>query len=75
MKKVFFGMLVGFAVTQLSTAALAVNCDQVRRYAKTGRTAQEISETMVVDQAEIQKCLDEPAKEPAAPTPAAGTSK
>jgi len=74
MKKVLLALTVGFILAQLSTAALAVNCDQVRRYAKTGRTAQEISETMVVDVGEVQKCLDEPAKDQA-PTPAAGTTK
>jgi len=74
MKKVLLVLAAGFSVTQLASAAWAVNCDQVRRYAKTGRTAQEISETMVVDVGEVQKCIDEAPKEQA-PTPAAGTAK
>ena len=40
-------------------AAQGVNCEQVRRYAQTGRTAEQIAETMVVDVAAVKKCLEE----------------
>lgn len=59
-----------FALGALSAPAWAeVNCNQVRRYAETGRSAQDISETMIVPLEEVQKCLKSEGQE-AAPTPA-----
>jgi predicted secreted Zn-dependent protease len=40
-----------------ATQAHAINCEQVKRYAATGRTAQQIADSMVVDVGEVQKCL------------------
>lgn len=61
------------ALGVLSVPARAeVNCNQVRRYAETGRSAQDISETMIVPLEEVQKCLKSEGQQ-AAPTPAAQT--
>jgi hypothetical protein len=49
-----------------------VNCDQVKKYLKTGRTPQDVSDTMVVPIDEVKKCQGESGA--AAPAPgAAGT--
>ncbi|HVM98199.1 MAG TPA: hypothetical protein VMT89_17520 [Candidatus Acidoferrales bacterium] len=59
-------------VTLLLTAvgaAHAINCEQVRRYVQTGRTPEDIAESMIVDVSEVKKCLDAGGKAEA-PTPA-----
>jgi hypothetical protein len=38
------------------TAHAAVNCDQVNKYLKTGRTPQDVADTMVVPIDDIKKC-------------------
>jgi hypothetical protein len=53
-----------------ASTASAVNCDQVRKYAATGRTVEDIAETMIVDVSEVKKCLQGEAGA-AAPTPPA----
>ena len=63
------------AVTLLGGGAqAAVNCEQVKRYAQTGRTAEEIAETMVADEGEVKKCLEGMEKAPAAGSAPAGGS-
>ena len=37
----------------------AVNCEQVKKYLKTGRTPQDIADTMVVPVDEVKKCQTE----------------
>jgi hypothetical protein len=37
-------------------SAAAVNCDQVRRYLSTGRSVEDIADTMVVSLDEVKKC-------------------
>ena len=54
----------------LQTAS-AINCEQVRKYLKTGRTPDEIAETMVVDVDEVKKCAEGGEKAAPQPTPAA----
>lgn len=46
-------------VAALATAAPAgaINCEQARKYATTGRSAEDIADTMVADPAEVKKCL------------------
>jgi hypothetical protein len=36
--------------------ASAVNCEQVRRYLETGRSAEDVADTMVVDVEQVKKC-------------------
>lgn len=43
--------------------AYAINCDQVKRAAAAGRSVDDIAETMIVDPAEVKKCLGGDAKE------------
>jgi hypothetical protein len=70
MKKVLLlGLAVGFVVVGNSVPASAVNCAQVLKYLKTGRTPDEIAETMVIDVDEVKKCQEQADKGPAA-TPA-----
>jgi len=67
----------GAALVLTSTLILAgapatvrgeVNCNQVRRYAETGRSAEDISETMVVPLDQVKNCLQTGEQKPA-PTP------
>jgi hypothetical protein len=47
-----------------------VNCEQVRLYVSTGRTIEEVADTMIIDIEEAKKCLEgqaKPAGTPAAP--------
>jgi len=51
-----------------------VNCDQVRKYLATGRTADQIAESMIIDVEEVKKCQEAaPAQAPAKTPPAAET--
>ena len=61
--------LVATAVAALMpTVALAVNCDQVRRYLASGRSAQDVADSMIIDIKDVQKCQQQPgAQEGAAP--------
>jgi len=52
-------------------SAAAVNCDQVRRYLSTGRTVEDISDTMVVSVDEVKKC-QQAAKDNPAPAATPG---
>jgi len=70
MRRLVLGLAIGTILWSAVTAFAGVNCDQVRRYAQTGRTPEDIAESMIVDIGEVKKCLDAGAKE-AAPTPAA----
>jgi hypothetical protein len=70
--KTAISVLVLLAVTVGSgqrAAAGTVNCDQVRRYLKTGRSAEEIAENMVIDIKDVKKCQETGDWEPATPTP------
>jgi hypothetical protein len=59
-------------VALAATPAAAVNCEQVRRYAATGRTPEDIAETMMFPVEEVKKCLQQAGPESA--TPAAAES-
>jgi len=68
-RKTFF--FASFFLVSCALPALAeVNCEQIRRYAKTGRTEEDIAETMVIDLETVKKCL-QGGEAGAAPTPAA----
>jgi hypothetical protein len=53
----------GCAVVGFATQAVAINCDQVKRYLSTGRSVEEIAETMIVSVDEVKKCADAEKKE------------
>ena len=65
MKRLSIFVMVGAVTLLAGGAQAAVNCEQVKRYAQTGRTAEEIAETMIADEGEVKKCL-EGVKAPAA---------
>ncbi|HZR83098.1 MAG TPA: hypothetical protein VFD92_18530 [Candidatus Binatia bacterium] len=46
----------GLLLSQVAPAH-AINCEQARKYAATGRTAQDIADTMVADVDKVKKCL------------------
>jgi hypothetical protein len=79
MKSGVFGlMLVSgmLAASFMPRVAQGVNCDQVRRYLQTGRSAEDVSETMVISLDEVKKCQQAGAgqqqgAQTPAPTPAA----
>ena len=70
--------LAGVLLVGRGTAS-AVNCDQVKRYAATGRSAEEIADTMIADVGEVKKCLaaekKEDGKKPAPPAEGATEKK
>ena len=70
MRRVVLGLTICTLLFGAAQAIAGVNCDQVRRYAQTGRTPDDIAESMIVDVSEVKKCLEGDKKE-AAPTPAA----
>jgi hypothetical protein len=61
-----FVVAAAFSLLASQAAAQGVNCEQVKRYAQTGRTAEQIAETMIVDLDAVKKCLEssDPAKAP-----------
>ena len=67
MKRVVLGLAIGAILFGAAAAMAGVNCEQVRRYAQTGRTPEDIAESMIVDVGDVKKCLEGGAK---APTPA-----
>ncbi len=63
---VIVGLTLGIGAV---SASAGVNCEQVRRYLKTGRSPQEIAESMVIDVSEVKKCQEQGEKEAAPPAP------
>ncbi len=50
-------LLAGCLIAGASTAfAGSVNCAQVNKYLQTGRTVQDVAETMVISEDEVKKC-------------------
>jgi hypothetical protein len=41
-----------------TTSFAAVNCNQVKKYLGTGRTAQDVADTMVIPVDEVKKCQE-----------------
>jgi hypothetical protein len=75
MKRASMFVLAAAVALVSSGAQAAVNCEQVRRYAQTGRTAEQIAETMIADEDEVKKCLEGMEKAPplAGSAPAGGS--
>jgi hypothetical protein len=70
--------IAGVTVTVLGLSAVpaqAVNCKFVMKNLSTGRTAEEISETMMISVEEIKKCEAEAAAEKAAAGATGGEKK
>ena len=66
MKAMVLGVMVGATLLLGAQSASAqVNCQQVLRNLKTGRSAEEVAETMVIDVKDVKKCQE--AAEKAAP--------
>ena len=62
------------AIVLAAREASAVNCEQVRKYLATGRTADQIAESMIIDVEEVKKCQEAaPAQAPGKTPPAAET--
>ncbi len=75
MRRVLLGLAIGATLWGAVAAFAGVNCEQVRRYAQTGRTPEDIAESMVTDVGEVKKCLEAGAKEAAPTPPAKGAEK
>jgi len=56
----------GLLLTTASVAS-AVNCDQVRRYLSTGRSIEDVAETMIISVDEVKKCQQSGSDDKAAP--------
>jgi hypothetical protein len=54
---------LGLTLLISAGAAQAVNCDQVKRYLSTGRTVEQIADTMIVPVDEVKKCVEAEKKE------------
>ena len=68
MKRVVLGLTISTLLLGAGDAIAGINCEQVRRYTQTGRTPEDIAESMIVDVSEVKKCL-ETGNKAAAPTP------
>jgi hypothetical protein len=58
-------LLAGAVVNAPSMAAAVVNCDQVRLYLSTGRSVDDVAETMILSVDEVKKCQQAPGSETA----------
>lgn len=72
-------LMIALVAAQIALGAsagfAAVNCDQVKKYLGTGRTPEEISDTMVVPVEEVKKCQAAGEAQPAsAPAPSGGAA-
>lgn len=56
-------LLLGGILTFATSALAEVNCKQVLRYLKTGRTASEVAETMVISEADVKNCQEQAAEQ------------
>jgi hypothetical protein len=45
-----------------SAQAADVNCKQVMKYLQTGRSAQDVAETMVISEADVKNCQEQAAE-------------
>ena len=80
MRRVMLSLLLAGGLTTMATSAFAVNCDQVRRYLSTGRSVDDVAETMIISVDEVKKCQQaggtqpqtgqKPEQKPAAQPPA-----
>ena len=70
-RSLLLGLTLAVVLGGTSLPAAAVNCKAVNKMLKTGRTPQELAETMVVDVSEIEKCKEEAEKAGGGATPAA----
>jgi hypothetical protein len=55
-------LMIGAGLLLLVTAAsssAAVNCKQVKKYLDTGRSVKDVAETMVIDESEVRKCMEQ----------------
>src|SRR6266545_4394100 len=75
------GLTLGVAAMSLvtSTAFAGVNCNQVKKYLGTGRSVQDVAETMVISLDDVKKCQEggdaaAAGAAPAAPAAAAGAA-
>jgi hypothetical protein len=57
MRRATTALALAAALIGLASPALAINCEQARKYAATGRSADDIADTMVADPDEVKKCL------------------
>ncbi len=48
--------LLGGVLALATAAAAEVNCKQVNKYLQTGRSVKDIAETMVIGEADVEKC-------------------
>jgi hypothetical protein len=74
MKRLRIALAVAAISLVTTTAYAGVNCNQVKKYLATGRTPQDVSETMVITLDEVKKCQeggDAAAGQPAAQAPGA----
>lgn len=73
-----FGILLLGGALVVASATLAsaegVNCKQVKKYLDTGRSVKDVAETMVVSEADVKNCQEQPdaPKADAKPADAAG---
>ena len=63
-------LVVAATWVSVGAANAGVNCDQVKKYLKTGRTPQDVADTMVIPVDDVKKCQGEAG---AAAPAAAGT--
>ena len=61
MRRGILVMVAGLVLGTAGFSAAVVNCKQVNKYLSTGRSVQDVAETMVIGEDEVKKCQEEAA--------------
>jgi hypothetical protein len=51
-------LVLGSVLVLARVGAAEVNCKQVKKYLDTGRSVQDVAETMVISEADVKNCQD-----------------
>ena len=58
MKMGVLAIAVGLLLGSAGWSAAEVNCKQVNKYLSTGRSVEDVAQTMVIDEKEVKKCQE-----------------
>ena len=59
MRRDILVIAAGLVLGTAGRSAAVVNCKQVNKYLQTGRSVQDVAETMVIGEDEVKKCQEE----------------
>jgi hypothetical protein len=59
MKRGILVIATGVLLGSAAWSSAEVNCKQVNKYLQTGRSVQDVAETMVIGESEVKKCQEQ----------------